>query len=420
MWGSVAELINAQPFVTWVWAGLIIIMALSYLVCLWLGCICLGLPLGAQAELLDGGISADMKDLCDGMQSLDNSTIFLNETYYIYSGIECRVEDVQNLKILGDPNVTTAIQCNASAIFSFVNVTSLSIEDVHFVGCGATLSDDDLRYIAETSSRLYFSTTQTAALLCSHCKDLSLRNVGFSNSVGYSFVGINLHGYSTLDGVQVVGDGEGDSPECSEPGDKSNITCSNGGMLLFFADSDYMNGTLPSAEVVLSDSSFHSNSVWKGNLSTDWSWLHCVKGVFETYIKTPDRQNTSVLPSVGALTIAYTQTQMWEANVQVLNSDFRDNHGLCFGAVFVLIHTSSVHLAHQQFDNCSFFWNSPRAVPEKDGKNYFGNDVTVYMQYIGQHFMEGQCLSMTSNNMTSSNESSSPSISVIHFPSTHG
>lgn len=386
--------------------------------------VCLRLSLCAGAQLLDGEIDSDLEDLCNSTTwpLLDNP-IVLREAYYLVpNGTECRVEGVGNLTVVGNQ---TVIHCNGSAIFSFVNVAFLSIKSIHFVGCGAILSDNDLRYLTERPHS-YFDSNQTAALLCSHCLDLFLHDVIFSNSTGYSFVGINCYGNSTLDGVQVLGNDEDDSPDaitrCSESDDESNSTCINGGMLLFFADSNYTffadsNYTFYPTQMLLKNSLFHSNSVWKKNLSADSSWFHCVKGVFETFIVSPEHQKSPFLPYVGALTIVYTQT--WEAEVEVLNSDFINNHGLCFGAVFVLMHTFSVNSSHQQFNDCRFSRNSPRAVPDKNGKNYFGSDVTMYMQYMGGHEAR-RCLSMTTNSMTSLNNSASPSLSIIHFPSTSG
>lgn len=389
--------------------------------------LCLGLHSGAHQA--GDGIRAGLQDLCNSSESLDHRTLQLIDSHYsVPSGTECRVENVQNLTVIGKASQTT-IECIrnpdniTSSFFSFVNVTSLRIENIHFVGCGASLKSEDLQYMSYTS---YFDVGQAAVLLCNHCFDLFIGNVCFSNNTGYSFVAINLHGNSTLDRIQVLGEDDThyspDDPQCTQPGYEN--VCNSRGMLLFFTDSTLQPWPrISPAQVVLSNSVFRSNALQWSNVSSNSSHVRCVRDTFDTFIVPWKDQVPSTLPDVGALTIAYTQTQGFQADVSVSNSNFTDNHGLCFGAIFVLMHTSLVNLARLSIQDSYFLRNFPVAVPENEAKNYFGGDVTIYMQYGGP-YNESQCISITNSSVadsfTSTSTLTSPSISVIHFPNTQG
>ena len=183
--------------------------------------------------------------LCDGSKdSLSNYKLTLNDSSYQVNTArsQCLVQDVYNLTIAGGSNTT--IYCDrslngvSSTVFSFVNVSSLTIENIHFVGCGGILND--LKYSAN-SSFFYFGPGQAAALVCNHCNHLLLTNVTFSNNTGYAFVGINLFNNSILDGVQFLGKDDvlhtpADSV-CNQTGHE-NI-CFKKGALLYFLDSPY-------------------------------------------------------------------------------------------------------------------------------------------------------------------------------------
>lgn len=366
-----------------------------------------------------------LDDLCSrDSASLSHRTLLLSDSsYQMTSGGVCRVEDVQNLTVIGNADVTT-IQCIrhldniTSAAFSFINVTSLSIENVHFVGCGAALTGDDLKYMMDTSY-YYFDIGQAAILLCNHCFNLFLSNVRFSNNTGYSFVGINLHGNSMLNDVQVLGEDDTpyspDDPRCTRA--DQEYVCNDRGMLLFFTDST-LSPPPANAQLVVNNSIFSSNTLPWSNISSNSSQVRCVWNTFENFISPWDLQTRHTLPDVGALMILYMQ-ESFVANVTVLSTTFADNRGLCLGAVFILMHTTSASLTHQQIQNCTFLRNLPLAVPKNEAKNYFGCDVTAYMQYKGP-YMEEECISITDSYLTGLNTTENPSISMVHFPDTYG
>jgi hypothetical protein len=394
---------------------------------LWLRLVALGsvyLTLAAENKRPASELS-DLHQLCNPQESLNDRTLILSDTWYnVSDNTTCRVESVSNLTIRGNSSQSTVIGCSGSAIFSFFNVTSLSISNIHFVGCGDLMTEDDLNHLAESS---YFNGSQAATLLCNHCFDLHVDTVSFSGSLGYSFVGISLLGDSILDGVQVLGTSENHShyvhDESCRLDDSGYATgCKSKGVLLFFADPRSVF-SVSSANVVLENCYFYSNDIEWTDTSPNKSRCTYTQGSFDDFLTPWEEEVPSALPIVGGLTIAQTQINgesVFPTNVSVRHSKFEDNHGLCFGAVFVLMHTWSVTTAQQHFENCTFLFNSPRIVPNNEGKNYFARDVTVFMKYRGQPG-ESRCLSITDSFFTSrNNEYRSPSLSVIHFPSTVG
>ncbi len=364
--------------------------------------------------------------LCDGSEgSLNNYKLTLNDSsYYQVAGRnQCLVQDVSNLTIAGGLNTT--IHCErgsnglSSTVFSFVNVSSLTIESIQFVGCGGILTETDLKYLANDSF-FNFGPGQAAVLVCNHCQNLTLTNVTFSNNTGYAFVGINLYN-SVLDRVQFLGKDDHRytpaDPVCNQTGYEN--LCTKKGALLYFVDSPY---NIPSsASVLVVNSTFEGNRYElfgsKDAVSDNW----CVSSVFEKFISLIEENVYGPLPDVGALSIVYTQVN-FEASVVVESAQFIDNHGICFGAVFVFYKTKRPDCATQTFRNCTFSNNSPTRLPNEQGGNLFGEDITIYMQYLdasGSRNERGMSI-IGSRFANSTGNVKMPSISTISFPSSTG
>lgn len=390
------------------------LLPLSLLLCLVLSC---SLP-GAQAA------GDPIEELCNSPQGhLDNHTLQLNQSQYSISNESCRVENVYNLTITGSPDLTT-ILCKrkdkniTSSIFSFVNVTLLKIENVVFLECGASLSpDSDLKHLAE-DSRLYFGSGQSVVLICNHCKDLSINNVRFSNNTGYSFIGVNLYGNSVLENVEVFGGNDvrysSDDSKCSKAG--KEYVCKNRGIYFFFTNSEFEVGDL---NVTLKDAVFYKNDFTSSTEDATNSQAWCVRNVFGEFVSSRDFKVTNLLPDVGALTTIYTQTNFL-AEVNVLNSNFTDNHGLCYGAIFSLLLTGSPANVHQTIQGCNFTSNSPIVAPSGEGRNYLGREITVYTRFVGDYKRDRSISIVDCLLECHDHDITSPSLSIISFPDTTG
>ena len=361
--------------------------------------------------------------------SLDGRVLELdsNTTYTLASGSACRVESVQRLTIRGNGSQPTTVRCIktqgniTSSLFSFINVANLTIENIHFVGCGASVdTSEDLKYLFNRSF-LYFGSGQAAAVLCNHCENLVLRNVLFTQNTGYAFVGINLHGSPVLDNVQILGQDDlhypPSDPRCTQASHRH--VCNSRGMLLFYTGSTL---SPPSAQLVMRDSVFSSN-YYKNFTDDQENSSLCIDPLFQAFVP-PENFEVDIhltLPDVGALTIVFLQKK-FKVEVTILNSTFADNHGFCFGAVFALMRTSSTDQAHLLFKNCTFTDNSPVLSLVGGGrwKSYFASHVTTYMQYEGPDYSETQCASITDSYLRGPYNATTPSLSFIHFPDTYG
>lgn len=385
-----------------------------------------------SADQYPGRASPTLEDICSHPPapsgSLDNQTLSLNSSRYtVASGSRCLVENVQHLTIRGNPNTTT-IECErapgkiTSTIFSFINVTALTVENVHFEGCGASLSGEDTKYLKNESLRR-FGPGQAVVFLCNHCLDLTLVNVRFSNNTGYAFVGLNLRGKSVLDGVQVLGEDDEhrlpDDPLCNQTG--LEYVCSGRGGVLLFGESNF-DANLPTMEVVLNNSVFDTNRSPLFNSSISGDVIDqrkaCIGELFEDFLTPWSAKNFGPLYGVSALTIAHLQSS-FKAHVSVLSSNFTNNHGECFGAILVLFQTVSSDMGSQTIQGCTFVANSPVIIPRYESKLYLGSDVTVYMQY--REHVTSQCITITDSFFEDFNNNlESVSIAVANFPLTEG
>lgn len=381
----------------------------------------------AVAEVGDGYDELLHDVLCGGSGFGDKHTVVLNGSDYEVTEEHCHVENVTGLSIRGQTNTT--IHCTrksqhaSSTAFSFFNMTSLSIENVHFVGCGGILTEEDLDHSAN-SSLFFFRYGQAAALVCNHCRDLTFKNVTFSNNTGYAFIGVNLHGYSLLDGVRIYGGNDIHSPQvCIYQSEQ--LICRNRGITLIFMDT---NQTVSNSTVLIDNSHFESNFYTGANESIDDDGINigCARFVFEEFIGKHSMTGYDHFPAVGALTVLYNQKKFM-ANVTVSRSTFTNNHGACFGAVLILFHTSSSSLSSQVFDECYFTNNSGLVLPYGSGKNYFGDSVTIYMLF-DELSDDSQCVTMTRLEFDAiydirkdmNTTLQTPAVSITHFPATAG
>ena len=353
---------------------------------------------------------SELLEICNKTDAseLNGFTCRLNESRYLLTR-PCRLQDVRDLTITGSLAGTpsTTIQCNSPSILSFSNATSLSVSHLRFEGCGDSIvAESDLRNLS--SRALQFFGQHAAALLCNHCLNLSLTSVAFNESRGYSFVGINLHGNVVLDEVNVLGN----PSQQQQHNNNNNNNQSGRGVLVFFAHSDFP--IVNESEVLLNNSHFLSNQ-FTGHSDDE----RCSE-VFDRFVAPWDLQLEHSLPDVGALTIVFAH-RTFSVNVTVANGNFTDNRGLCFGAVYVLMHTTSVECAHVGFSGCSFVGNSPVSRHDsgrRHNKNYFASDVTIYLQFKGDYFQR-ECVSMEDIfSQAVEGYVNTPSFSVIHFPDT--
>ena len=368
--------------------------------------------------------NSSITSICNASSSLDHHTLHLRDEN-ITINVNCRVENVVNLTLQGSSEQRPTIRCLrkqgtvSSTAFTFNNVSSLTIANVNFVGCGGILTKEDINN-SSNSSMFFFGEGTAAVILCTFCYNLLFVNITFSDYTGYAFAGINLVGTSILNGIDVYGRHDDhllySAAICELP--EYKYTCQYRGILLLFVDSSKEKNDSSKVEVsnTVVDNNYYATIEMFGKKYTS---LTCVNDVFDEFIE-PFKFNYP-LPDVGALTIIQNQ-KFFKVQVTVLNSNFSNNHGTCFGAVLAVLGIPSSLLGQQIFKNCHFSNNSPTFFPKNQGKNYIGLDITIFMQFSNESD-NSQCFSLFNSSFYTDefdNKLRTASIAVTHFPLTHG
>lgn len=145
--------------------------------------------------------------LCSELRTIQpNTTLIIQESQYISSGIFCLVENTTNITI--NAPVDIRIEClynstlQQSRGFGFFNVSGLYIENVHFANCGTFISSSAVRYINASTESYYFGYKQKSVFLFNHCKNVQLSRVVISSYFGYALIGINLCGNIRLEDLE--------------------------------------------------------------------------------------------------------------------------------------------------------------------------------------------------------------------------
>ena len=372
-----------------------------------------------------GTVKTSITDICVSPrnQSLNYTVINLTKDEDLRLKENCRINSVVNLTIQGSPQDKPTIRCNRttgvfSVAFVFTNAKFLTIKNIKFVGCGGILEEADVKfnnYDNYSANFLFnFSAGHAAVILCNLCTNLILDDVSFSSSTGYAFAAINLFGDSLLDNVLIDGKDNPDiSTMCADP---EYMYAGFRGILLLFLDCDNeeQHGF---SRVSIVNSKFDSNHATP--LKRGTRALRCVQTSFDKFdlgIK------NNPMPDVGALTVVYNQKD-YRAEVLVLESDFTNNAGLCYGAVLVIYSVLWSTYASQVFQNCSFIANYPVLLPETNEWSYIGKDITLYVGFKKYELDDNVCISITQSSFLGNSslmESRSFSISLVHLSSSHG
>ena len=215
---------------------------------------------------------------------------------------------------------------NPTIGFAFTGSSSLTLQRVTFIGCGANLSTLDKKQLAiinSTSSLVYFTQYHAAVLVFIEISQLAMKDVNVSLYHGFAIVAVNLPN-GTLDSINVIG-----SYGLIVA---SQINYSFGsGVLILYKNSHY---NLSQYQVKITDSLFIHNYEY-----IVYPGLVCATDFYNSSIN-----ETTPNPVINAagLTILYTQNDT-TAQVNLSRCSFKHNTGSIAGAMLVLHLNTKTH-----------------------------------------------------------------------------
>ena len=289
--------------------------------------------------------------LCNHYHYTDDTTLLLLDTLYNISGngSMCTINTNYSLTIQGNNSMAT-IQCISSTYvntthptigFAFSKSSSLTLQRVTFIGCGANLTTFDkeqLNIINSTSSPFYFTQYHAAVFVFTEINHIVMREVSISQYYGFAIVAVNLPN-GILDSV-IVNYSQGIPRAVQKSG--YIVGC---GVLLLYKNSTRMSSIVNQYKVLITSSSFRYNYEFK-----IYHKFTCAT-IFYNSLKLKHQRNPII--NAAALTILYTQNDI-KAQVNISRCTFEGNIGSIAGAMFVL-HLNTIKNSETVIYNESVF-----------------------------------------------------------------
>ena len=358
-----------------------------------------------------------MDILCGDGRSDPTSTVVLlsAQLFTIPPGNFCVIENVSDLTIQGnDTNSPAVIRCLPSEDnvvsrgFAFINAHRLTLANVVIENCGDMLTEEVLGQ--GNSSLLYFGSGEAAALICTNCSNLTLTNIKIVNYTGRALIGLDVFGHSILDTL-VISDSVATHPVCHGHGFNA---CKGSGLVwMYTATAGNVSTTV---DVV--NSVFVNNSGFLERVSRDNNSFAC--GDLLAYSLYSRSFEPITIPSVGALSLIFQQHSPVQANI--INSNFTNNRGLCYGAILAIYLSEAVYNS-LSFSGCTFSNNTQtlsNSSRHQSGK-YFGSTITLFMKYLANHTEGNDCFSIVDSKFIGGDKIFSTShIALSQFPTSSG
>ena len=268
--------------------------------------------------------------MCNHYNYTDDTTLLLLDTVYNISGNGslCTINTNYSLTIQGKQSMAT-IQCISSTYnntvhptigFTFNGSSSLTLQRVTFIGCGAnltTLDKDQLDIINSTSSLVYFTQYHAAVLVFTEISHLVMRDMSLSQYYGFAIVVVNLPNV-TLDSIYVNG---------SQDFEKVGYSVGSG-VLLTYQDSYKTLFYTNQYKLRITNSTFSINFDY-----VTYSGYVCVTDLYNSFIYKDSKK--PVINAAG-LTIFYIGPRK-NVQVDISHCTFAYNVGSIAGAM-LLIH----------------------------------------------------------------------------------
>ena len=238
----------------------------------------------------------------------------------------CLIGNVSNIILTGLTDGKSSIKClkngNSSSTtgFGFVNISSIALENLEFIGCGATIRKPAVTFFNNTHPHLGYK--QKALLVFNHCYNITIQHVNIYSYIGYAVLMLNPLSSSLMDHV-LISYGTGAS-HCTDSG---MFACAGCGIAIIFKDTEHTSPYMTPVNVVLSQST----------LSYNFNFIPDVPPL------TLIGHEICTLPIVGAggLTVLYNQSYV--AKFETQNTTFGYNSGTVTGVLLVLFYNGMMN-----------------------------------------------------------------------------
>lgn len=131
-----------------------------------------------------------------------HTTIILESEHYSIDEF-ILIHNVTNFTLKVEYQAVT-IQCTENTGLAFVNISQLSILNVIIDECGFTGTDiENTVNIMKKIVNIFYIISKVVrfAMLLGHCENVAMENVTIMNTRGFGLVGINVIGFSQLNGI---------------------------------------------------------------------------------------------------------------------------------------------------------------------------------------------------------------------------
>ena len=198
--------------------------------------------------------------LCnDNIPLQNNLTLHLTQSNYILHNMTfCLIENVSNLTLKGvgsdeKSSIKCQLQYDSTTGFGFVNISSVTLENLEFTGCGATITKSAVAFFNDTYPHLGYK--QKALLVFNHCHNITLQHVNITNYIGYAIFMLNPLNSSLMNCVRVTA-GTAGASDCTN---SSMFGCAGSGIFVMFKDTQQTSPDMAPVNVILSHSDLQFN-----------------------------------------------------------------------------------------------------------------------------------------------------------------
>ena len=266
--------------------------------------------------------------LCsDNIPLKNNLTFHLTQSNYILRNMTfCLIENVSNLTLKGvgsdgKSSIKCQLQHDSTTGFGFVNISSVTLENLEFTGCGATITKSAVAFFNDTHPHLGYK--QKALLVFNHCHNITIQHVNITNYIGYAIFMLNPLNSSLMNHIIVqirtdIADG------CNH---SDMFGCAGSGIFVMFKDTQQTSPDMAPVNVILS----HFNLRFNLNIIPNVPPLTLIG------------HDICSLPVVGAggLTVLFNQSFL--ARLSSQSGNIFTNGGTVTGNILVIFYNGMVN-----------------------------------------------------------------------------